>query len=94
MRGLNRLVYSGQILYPAVSDTPAWLVVKANDFARNNGLSPFVLYQGMFSLLRRDLEREVIRASPPHLSVVARSLTLTFGQQCALTRAWDSLRGA
>ncbi|KAL8286675.1 hypothetical protein RQP46_004203 [Phenoliferia psychrophenolica] len=60
MRGLHRFVMGGQILYPAVSDTPAWVIVKANDFARNNSLSPFVLYQGMFNLLRRDIEREVL----------------------------------
>ena len=33
---------------------------KANEYARNHGLAQFVAYQGEWSLLRRDLEREVI----------------------------------
>ncbi|KAI5475705.1 hypothetical protein MNV49_001039 [Pseudohyphozyma bogoriensis] len=60
MRGLHKFVMEGKILYPAVSDTPAWVVVKANDYARQAGLSPFVLYQGLYNVLKRDLEREVI----------------------------------
>lgn len=66
MRGLHKLVMDGSVLYPAVSDLPAWLVVKANDFARNGNLSPFVLYQGLFNLDVRDLERDIIRASARH----------------------------
>ncbi|KAK8854467.1 hypothetical protein IAR55_003205 [Kwoniella newhampshirensis] len=60
MRGLHRHVLNGNILYPAISDTPAWIVAEANCFARANSLSPFVLYQGLWNLNVRDLEREVI----------------------------------
>lgn len=38
----------------------AWIVSKANEYARNHGLASFVAYQGEWSLLRRDLEREII----------------------------------
>ena len=31
MRNLNNLVVSGKVLYLGISDTPAWVVVKAND---------------------------------------------------------------
>jgi len=61
MRGLHKHIMAGQVLYPAVSDTPAWVVVKANAYAREHGFSPFVLYQGRWNLLMRDLEREIIR---------------------------------
>jgi aryl-alcohol dehydrogenase-like predicted oxidoreductase len=33
MHGLNNLVTSGKVLYLGVSDTPAWVVVKANAYA-------------------------------------------------------------
>jgi len=59
MRGLHTLVTQGKVLYLAISDTPAWWVVKANCFARANGLTPFVLYQGKYSLLDRDMERDI-----------------------------------
>lgn len=62
MRGFHRLVMNGSVLYPAASDLPAWIVVKANDYARHNGLSPFVLYQGAYNLTLRDLERDIMRA--------------------------------
>ncbi|GKZ34459.1 hypothetical protein AbraIFM66950_004734 [Aspergillus brasiliensis] len=53
MHGLNNLVTSGKVLYLGV-------VVKANDYARANGLRPFSVYQGKWNAGSRDLEREVI----------------------------------
>jgi aryl-alcohol dehydrogenase-like predicted oxidoreductase len=61
MRGLHRHVLSGEILYPAVSDTPAWIVASANAYARQHGYSPFVLYQGLWNVSVRDVEREILR---------------------------------
>ncbi|KAB8072347.1 NADP-dependent oxidoreductase domain-containing protein [Aspergillus leporis] len=60
MHGLNALIASGKVLYLGVSDTPAWIVVKANDYARANGLRPFSVYQGKWNAGFRDLEREII----------------------------------
>ncbi|KAL4820984.1 NADP-dependent oxidoreductase domain-containing protein [Aspergillus spinulosporus] len=60
MHGLNVLVTAGKVLYLGVSDTPAWVVVKANDYARANGLRPFSVYQGLWNPLRRDMESEII----------------------------------
>lgn len=60
MHGLNDLITSGKVLYLGISDTPAWLVMKANDYARANGLRPFSVYQGKWNAGFRDLEREVI----------------------------------
>ena len=43
-----------------ISDTPAWVVVKANAYARQNGKTPFSIYQGAWSILEREFEREII----------------------------------
>ncbi|KAK7962616.1 aldo/keto reductase [Apiospora aurea] len=60
MRSLNVLVDQGKVLYLGISDAPAWVVVKANAYARQHGLRPFSVYQGRYSAQERDLEREVI----------------------------------
>ncbi len=43
-----------------MSDTPAWWVVKANEYARYNGKTPFVVYQAAYSVVQRDIEREIL----------------------------------
>lgn len=60
MQSLNHVVASGKVLYLGVSDTPAWVVSKANEYARNHGLRPFSVYQGQWSAADRDFEREII----------------------------------
>ncbi|GKZ67169.1 hypothetical protein AnigIFM50267_001436 [Aspergillus niger] len=60
MHGLNALVLAGKVLYLGVSGTPAWLVVKANAYARANGLRPFSVYQGKWNAGFRDIEREIV----------------------------------
>ncbi|RZA00830.1 MAG: methyltransferase domain-containing protein [Sphingobacteriaceae bacterium] len=49
MRHLHTLVMARQVLYLGISDTPAWVVVKANAFARQHGLTPFSVYQGKWN---------------------------------------------
>jgi aryl-alcohol dehydrogenase-like predicted oxidoreductase len=46
MQGLNNLIKQGKVLYLGISDTPAWIVSKANQYARDHGLAQFVIYQG------------------------------------------------
>jgi aryl-alcohol dehydrogenase-like predicted oxidoreductase len=60
MHSLNQLVVSGKVLYLGISDTPAWFVSKANEYARGHGLRPFSVYQGKWSAACRDLERDVV----------------------------------
>jgi aryl-alcohol dehydrogenase-like predicted oxidoreductase len=60
MHGLNDLVTSGKVLYLGISDTPAWVVTKANQYARCTGLRQFVVYQGLWSAAIRDFERDII----------------------------------
>lgn len=60
MQSLNHLVVQGKVLYLGVSDTPAWVVSKANQYARDHGLRQFCVYQGRWSAASRDFEREII----------------------------------
>jgi aryl-alcohol dehydrogenase-like predicted oxidoreductase len=60
MQSLNSLVTAGKVLYLGISDTPAWVVSKANEYARNHGLRQFSVYQGRWSAASRDFEREII----------------------------------
>ncbi|KAM0282667.1 hypothetical protein ACHAQH_002864 [Verticillium albo-atrum] len=60
MQSLNQLVLAGKVLYLGISDTPAWVVSKANEYARNHGLRQFSVYQGRWSASSRDFEREII----------------------------------
>ncbi|EON63922.1 hypothetical protein W97_03150 [Coniosporium apollinis CBS 100218] len=60
MTHLHAFVMARQVLYLGVSDTPAWVVVKANEFARKNGFTPFSIYQGRWNAAFRDMEAEII----------------------------------
>ena len=60
MDSLHILVEQGKVLYLGVSDTPAWVVSAANTYALDHGKTPFVVYQGRWSLMIRDLERDII----------------------------------
>ncbi|SJL14914.1 probable Aryl-alcohol dehydrogenase [NADP(+)] [Armillaria ostoyae] len=60
MNSLHDLVVEGKVLYLGVSDTPAWVVSRANMYAQVHGKTPFAIYQGHWSLLDRSFEREII----------------------------------
>lgn len=60
MRALDDVVRSGQVLYLGVSNWPAWIVIKANTYAREHGLTPFVVYEGRWNVAERDIEREIL----------------------------------
>ena len=60
MQSLNALVVAGKVIYLGVSDTPAWIVSKANQYARDHCLRQFVVYQGRWSAADRDFERDII----------------------------------
>ena len=63
MNGLHHLVVQGKVLYLGISDTPAWIVSKANTYARLTNRTPFVIYQGAWNILSRDFERDIIPMS-------------------------------
>ncbi|KAG9247939.1 NADP-dependent oxidoreductase domain-containing protein [Calycina marina] len=60
MHALNDVIAAGKVLYIGVSDTPAWIVAKANQYARDHGLRQFCVYQGRWSAAMRDFERDII----------------------------------
>ena len=66
MNSLHNLVASGKVLYLGVSDTPAWIVSMANQYAHDHGKTPFVIYQGRWNVLSRDFEREIIPMARHH----------------------------
>jgi aryl-alcohol dehydrogenase-like predicted oxidoreductase len=60
MQSLARVVKSGKVLYLGISDTPAWIVSKANQYARDHVLTPFVVYQGCWNVMVRDFQRDIL----------------------------------
>ena len=60
MQSLNHLVTARKVLYLGISDTPAWLVVACNAYARQHGLRQFSVYQGRWSAAERDFERDIL----------------------------------
>jgi len=60
MRALDDAVRAGKILYVGISDAPAWVVARANTLAEWRGWSPFIGLQAPYSLLQRDIERELL----------------------------------
>lgn len=72
MRGLDDLVSSGKILYAGISDTPAWVIAKANTIAEERNWTRFNAMQLEYNLLERTSERELIpMAERENLSVMA-----------------------
>ncbi len=60
MRGLDDEVRAGKILYVGISDAPAWVIARANTLAQWHRWTPFAGLQAPYSLLRRDIERELL----------------------------------
>jgi aryl-alcohol dehydrogenase-like predicted oxidoreductase len=48
------------IVLKGISDTPAWIVPKANQYAKDHGKTPFSIYQGKWSVLDRSFERDIV----------------------------------
>ena len=60
LMALNQLVMSGKVLYLAISDTPAWVISRANTIAELRGWNAFIGLQAEYSLLQRTAERDLI----------------------------------
>jgi aryl-alcohol dehydrogenase-like predicted oxidoreductase len=60
MRALDDLVRMGKVFYVGVSDTPAWIVSRANLLAELRGWSAFAGLQVEYSLVERTPERELL----------------------------------
>ncbi len=59
MRALDDLVRAGKVVYVGISDTPAWKIAQANTLAELRGWSPFIALQAEYSLIERDVERDL-----------------------------------
>lgn len=60
LRGVELLVQSGKILYPAASNFAAWQTMKAVGVARSNGWAPLTCIQPMYNLAKRQAESELL----------------------------------
>ncbi|HEY5536413.1 MAG TPA: aldo/keto reductase [Ignavibacteria bacterium] len=60
LRGLDDLVSSGKIHYIGISDTPAWIVSRANTIAELRGWTQFTGLQIEYSLIERSAERDLL----------------------------------
>jgi len=60
LAGLDDVVRAGKVLYLGISDTPAWVVARANTFAEWRGLSRFAALQVPYNLLQREAERDLL----------------------------------
>jgi aryl-alcohol dehydrogenase-like predicted oxidoreductase len=78
MRALDDAVRSGKVLHLGISDTPAWVVARGVTMAEWRGWTPLVALQVPYSLVQRDIERELLP--------MAESLGLTVA-------AWSPLGG-
>lgn len=60
MRALDDQVRLGKVLYLGVSDTPAWVVAQLQTLAAGQGWSTFAGLQIEYSLVQREVERELV----------------------------------
>jgi aryl-alcohol dehydrogenase-like predicted oxidoreductase len=60
MRALDDQVRLGKVLYLGISDTPAWVVAQMQTLALARGWSAFSALQIEYSLVQREVERELV----------------------------------
>ena len=63
LRALDDLVHQGKVRYIGCSNLPGWQVVEAQWSARHLNLNAFVSVQDEYSLVVRDVERELLPAA-------------------------------
>jgi aryl-alcohol dehydrogenase-like predicted oxidoreductase len=74
LRALDDLVHAGKILYPAVSNWAAWQIAVALGISTAAGLAPFACVQPMYSLIKRQVEVEILpMAAAEGLGVISYS---------------------
>lgn len=60
LAAFDTLVRQGKILYPAVSNWPAWQIAKALGICAARGWAPFAVMQPMYNLVKRQAEVELL----------------------------------
>jgi aryl-alcohol dehydrogenase-like predicted oxidoreductase len=89
MRALDDAVRSGKILYVGISDAPAWVVARANTLAQWRDWTPFAGLQVPYSLLQRDIERELLPMAEAFGMSVAAWAPLASGRLAGGSRRVD-----
>jgi aryl-alcohol dehydrogenase-like predicted oxidoreductase len=89
MRALDDAVRAGKILYAGVSDAPAWVVARANTLAQWRDWTPFAGLQVPYSLLQRDIERELLPMAEAFGMSVAAWAPLASGRLAGGSRRAD-----
>jgi aryl-alcohol dehydrogenase-like predicted oxidoreductase len=89
MRALDDAVRAGKILYVGISDAPAWVVARANTLAQWRDWTPFAGLQVPYSLLQRDIERELLPMAEAFGMSVAAWAPLASGQLAGGSRRAD-----
>ncbi|MEV0287388.1 aldo/keto reductase [Kribbella sp. NPDC050820] len=80
LRALDDAVRAGKILYAGISDAPAWLVARGNTLAEWRDWSGFAGLQVPYSLLQRDIERELLPMAEAFGMTVAAWAPLAHGK--------------
>ncbi|MFI5172208.1 MAG: aldo/keto reductase [Chitinophagales bacterium] len=71
LRAMDDLIRQGKILYTGISNTPAWIVSRANAIAELKNWTEFIALQIEYSLMQRTVERDLIpMADELEMSVV------------------------
>lgn len=72
MRAFDDLITAGKVLYIGFSDTPAWIVSRADTMAELRGWHRVAATQAEYSLITRDAERDILpMASELDIAVTA-----------------------
>ncbi len=66
MRAMDDLVRQGKVRYIGCSNTPAWLFVQAQWTARGANGAQFITCQDEYSLVNRNIEKELVPAANAH----------------------------
>jgi aryl-alcohol dehydrogenase-like predicted oxidoreductase len=66
MRALDDLITQGKVRYIGCSNLPGWQVIEANLTAAARGHQPFISCQEEYSLLVRDIDRDLLPAMQKH----------------------------
>lgn len=99
MNALNLVVEQGKVLWLGISDCPAWIVSAANEYAVGHGKTPFSIYQGRWSVMDRDFERDILPMARHYgmalapWGVLGRGRFLTKAQVEERKNSGDGLRG-
>ena len=76
MRGLEDLVRSGKVLYPAASNFAAWETIEALAAQERHGWARLQVIEPMYSLVKRQAEVEILPMAQAHeISVIPYSPT-------------------